>query len=308
MKSSSLTPLKGIYTATLTPLHEDLSIHHDLLFQHCKALFSKGSHGIALMGTTGEANSFTVDERKESLERLIRGGIPPEKLMVGTGCCSLPDTASLTEHAAALGVGSVLLLPPFYYKQVSESGIFSYISKLIERVNHPNLRIVLYHFPNMSGVPYTHSLISQLIEAFPKIIVGMKDSSGDIESMIAIQQQHPSFRVFAGTERLLVPMLKAGGAGCVSATANVTVALARRLYDMYQQGDKTDNIERDLKMVRAAFEGLPFTGALKAYLAKTQHQPDWQYIRPPNELISQEQTSEIVDKIGSLISDHILKK
>ena len=148
----------GVYTANLTPLKEDYSVDFELLVEHCQFLLDNGSTGLAVLGTTGEANSFSLAERKEILEQTIKGGIPSDKIMVGTGCCSLPETIELTSHAVSLGFGGILMLPPFYYKSVEDSGILTYFDEVISAVGQNGLRIYLYHFPKMSGisVSYTH--------------------------------------------------------------------------------------------------------------------------------------------------------
>ena len=213
----------GVYTATLTPLKSNNKVDYDLLVQHCKWLIKQGSTGIALLGTTGEATSFSLNERKRILKETIARGIPPKKIMIGTGCSSLADTISLTKHAVDQKVGGILLLPPFYYKQVSQEGLFQYVDSLIQEVNEAKLRIYLYHIPQMSGLPFSIPVIQRLKEKYPKIIVGVKDSSGDFSNMKAMVEQIPNFQVFAGTEKYLLDTLKAGGAGRISATANVTI-------------------------------------------------------------------------------------
>jgi len=155
----------GVYTATLTPVTADYKVDEKLLVEHCKHLLQQGTTGIALLGTTGEANSFSTAERKHILEQTIAGGIDASKLMVGTGCCALKDTIDLTRHATALGVGGVLMLPPFYYKAIDESGVEKYFDEVITSVNDEHLKIYLYHFPKMSSVPFSISLIKKLISA-----------------------------------------------------------------------------------------------------------------------------------------------
>ncbi|MDH3494834.1 MAG: dihydrodipicolinate synthase family protein, partial [Acidobacteriota bacterium] len=151
MKFNTTLP-NGVFTACLTPLKKDLSVDFDALTAHCKWLLSKGGDGILLLGTTGEANSFTVEERLEIMDKVIEAGIPGNRLLMGTGCCAYPDTARLTKHAVERGAGGILMLPPFYYKQVDDAGLARYFDLVINAVNDERLRIYLYHFPQMSAI------------------------------------------------------------------------------------------------------------------------------------------------------------
>jgi len=290
----------GVYTANLTPLKQDLSINYKLLVKHCKWLLKNGSTGIALLGTTGEANSFSSKERKQILEKTIAGGIPAKKLMVGTGCCSLPETLSLTKHATKLGVGGVLVLPPFYYKQVEQQGIFNYFDALVQKVNDKRLRIYLYHIPKMSGLPFSIPLIGQLHSKYPKTIVGIKDSNGDFSNMEAMVKAFPDFQVFAGTEKYLLDILKIGGAGCISATCNVTVPLAGEVYKIWKAKKSAEKQNDYLVKVRTSFEGFPFSGALKTYLAEISNNPKWLPVRPPNEILSEPDKKKLAKRLDKL--------
>lgn len=297
---STATFPKGVYTAALTPLNKDQSINYDLLVAHCQHLLDEGSQGIALLGTTGEANSFSLEERRSILEKTLAGGIPPEKLMVGTGCCSLPETINLTRQALQHQVKGVLVLPPFYYKQVTQNGLLNYFESFIEQVNDDRLRIYLYHIPKMSGLPFSIPLIKQLKSKYPAIIAGIKDSNGDFENMKAMVEQIPDFQVFAGTERYLLDVLKIGGAGCISATANVTIPLAAQVFKTWKSNQPTEALQDHLVKVRTAFEGLPFTGALKSYLANTTDDYRWTGVRPPNEPLNSEALDQLKERLQVL--------
>ena len=283
----------GVYTATLTPLKENLEVNTDLLVTHCKYLLEQGSQGIALLGTTGEANAFSLEERKAILDATIAGGIPADKLMVGTGCCALPDTIALSQHALEHGVGGLLVLPPFYYKQVEDSGLLSYFEHLLEAIDREKARIYLYHFPKMAGVSFSIPLIQELVKRYPENIVGIKDSSGDFEHMKALINEVPNFQVFAGTEKYLLDILKVGGAGCISATANVTIGLAAQIFQAWKSGEAVEDLQAYLVKVRTSFEGLPFSGALKTYLADLRVNKEWLPIRPPNERLDQQRLNDL---------------
>ncbi len=290
----------GVYTATLTPLKKNLRVDYDLLIEHCSWLLDQGSQGIALLGTTGEANSFSLPERQRILEAVIKGGIPSEKLLVGTGCCSLPETVRLTKHALQHGAGGVLVLPPFYYKAIAEKGLRDYFDLLIRKVEEDRLRIYLYHFPKMSGVAFSIPFIQSLVRDYPGIVVGIKDSSGDFDNMKAMVESIPNFQVFAGTEKYLLDILKIGGAGCISATANVTISLAAKVYQSWKAEKSTEDLQAYLVKVRTAFEGLPFSGALKSYLADQGADKRWLAIRPPNELLKKGALEKLKNRLTAL--------
>jgi len=290
----------GVYTANLTPLKSNGKVDYKLMVKHCKWLLKNGSTGIALLGTTGEANSFSLSERKRILKETIAGGIPAKKIMVGTGCCSLPETVSLTKHAVSLGVGGILLLPPYYYKQVTQEGVFQYVDALIQQVGDPNLRIYLYHFPKMSGLAFSIPLIQRLKKKYPKTIVGIKDSSGDFANMKAMVKQIPNFQVFAGTEKYLLDIIKIGGAGCISATANVTCPMAGEIYQLWKKKKSAKKKNDYMVKVRTSFEGFPFSGALKTYIAHITENEKWQTVRLPNEPLSDKEFKKLTDRLDKL--------
>jgi len=299
MKAMAALP-NGAYTAALTPLKKDLSIDHKALALHSNWLLENGSTGILLMGTTGEANSFSVAERKELLDEAIKRGVPAEKLMVGTGCCAFPDTVALTKHAVGHNVGGVVVLPPFYYKQVTEDGLMKSFDLLINQVGGQGPEIYLYHFPKMAGVAFSLSLIQRLVKEYPGIIVGMKDSTGDFENVKRTIENVPGFNVYAGTEKLLLDTLKTGGAGCISATANVTIPLVAEVFKTWQTGKSADQMQDHLIAVRTAFEGLPFSGALKSLISKWTGNVDWLNVRPPNTLLDSKDLNTLEARLQAL--------
>jgi 4-hydroxy-tetrahydrodipicolinate synthase len=284
-----LLPLPdGVFAAALTPLRSDFSIDHDAFAAHCRWLLASGCDGVAPMGTTGEANSFSVAERIEALDRLAASGIPLERLLIGTGCAAIPDTVVLTRHAIAHGVGGVLVLPPFYYKNVSDDGLFAAFDQVIQRVASNRLKLYLYHFPQMSGVPLSQALIGRLVERYPDTVVGMKDSSGDWNNMKTACERFPGFRVYAGTETLLLPILRTGGAGCISATTNVTCALAAEVYAK-RATPQAESLQQRLSAAREAFEKFPAIAALKRLTAERTGHEAWRLPRPPHLVLADAQ-------------------
>ena len=173
------SPRPAVLTASLTPLDQGLNIDGDHLAHHVQWLLRRGASGVVLMGTTGEANSFSTSERMTALEAVVSSGVDPGKLIVGTGCCALTDTVDLTSHALGAGVHRILVLPPFYYKQVSEDGLFAAYDYLLQSVGNDEMKVYFYHFPKMSAIPISVALVERLIQVYPGSIAGFKDSSGD---------------------------------------------------------------------------------------------------------------------------------
>ncbi len=292
-------PAAQVLAASLTPLAADKSIAHDRFEGHVKSLLNKGCDGVLLFGTTGEANSFTVGERQAALESLLEAGVAPSKLMVGTGCCALPDTLSLTRHALELGVHRVLVLPPFYYKNVSEDGLFNTFATLIEQLDNPALRLYLYHFPKMAVVSFTPELIARLEERFPEQLAGIKDSTGNREHTMMLNSRFPSLEVFAGSEMFLLDYLRAGGAGCISATTNLTAGLAAAVRNHYQSPDAQFE-QQQLSAVRAVFERYPVIGALKGLLAMQTGESAWQNLRLPLSNLDEDSVAELRNALSEL--------
>ncbi len=271
---------RGVLVPALTPFRSDLSVDEQRFVAHCKWLLEQGADGLAVFGTTSEANSLSIEERMKLLERLIGAGVSARVLMPGTGCCAMPDTVALTRHAVERNCFGVLMLPPFYYKGVTDDGIYASIAEVIQRVADSRLRVYLYHIPPMAGVGFSIPVIERLLKAFPGIVVGLKDSSGDWKNTQALLQAFPGFEVFPGSETYLLDALRLGGAGCISATANVNVAPMRKLIEAWET-PAADAMQQALTAVRAAIQKFPMVAANKAILAELQGAPDWGIVRPP---------------------------
>ena len=283
----------GVYPASLTPQHADLSIDYGRHATHISNLLQAGCSGVALFGTTGEANSFSIQERMDALEHLVEAGISVERLLVGTGCCAIADAVSLTRHSCNAGAFQVLMLPPFYYKGPTDDGLFAYYDHVIQQVGDSRLRIVLYHFPKMSTVPLSFNLIERLLARYPETVIGLKDSSGDWQHMQELQKTFPAFQVFAGTERYLLPMLKAGGAGCITASANVTAPLAVDLF-LNQNAPDAENRQALLTAARATIEQFPMIPALKFMMSRRPGNRSWLNLRPPLVSLTEEKQAALL--------------
>ena len=270
----------GVYAACLTPLHADLSIDTETWTQHIRWLLDNGCAGVLLFGSTGEANSFSVAERQAGLEAVLDAGIPADKLMVGAGCAALPDTIALARHAVERGVPGVLVMPPFYYQGISDDGAVAALEQVIHGVDDEQLAIYLYHFPKMSGVPYTHEVITQLCDAFPDTIAGIKDSSSDWTRMQGLCTAFPDLQMLAGNEAYLLDTLQAGGAGCISATVNVTAPLAGDIFAQHAATDMRGDQNR-LTRIRRTLMAHPTIPMLKRVMAWRTGHDGWLHLRPP---------------------------
>ena len=293
------TTAHGVWAPAMTPLDEDLMPDLARAVAHVKWLLDNGCHGVGIFGTTGEANSFSVEERIAVLEAVVDAGVAPERLMVGTGLCALTDTVRLSAHAAGLGCKSLLMLPPFYYKGVSDEGLAASYSEVIERVGDSGLEIFLYHFPKLSGVPITHGLIELLLKAYPNNVIGLKDSSGDSAGCAAYIERFPQLSVFPGTEAIQLDMLEKGGVGTISATANVNPGQIRKVYDAFRAGDgAAARAQQDIvTAVRLEAQKTPTIATLKPILSRHLDDPAWRRLRPPLTALTAEQETDMIGRL-----------
>jgi len=283
----------GIYSPVVTPFTATLQPDPQRYVRHCRWLIDQGV-GLAVFGTNSEANSMSVDEKKKLLDALVEAGVPTDRMMPGTGCAAFTDTAELTRHAVSLGCRHVLMLPPFYYKNVSDEGLFRAYAEVIERVGSDALRIYLYHIPPVAQVPITLTLIERLLGAYPQIIAGIKDSSADWNNTSALLErfQPRGFDVFAGSETFLLATLRGGGAGCITATGNVNPAAIVDLYRHWQEAD-ADARQQALDATRAVFAQFPMIPALKAAIGIHTGDDGWGTVRPPLVPLSAEQRTAL---------------
>lgn len=275
-------PFHGVWSASLTPLNRTYSPDHGAFADHCRFQLENGCHGVAPFGTTGEANSFSVSERTAGLEALVKAGVPPEAMIPGTGCCAGPDTVTLTRHAVSLGCKGVLMLPPFYYKNPSEEGLYRAFSTVIDQVSDERLRVLLYHIPPMSQIPIPHGLIRRLSDAFPGVIAGLKDSSGDWASIEGFVRAFPDLAIFPGSELFMLDALRIGGAGCISATCNINAKAIRRVFDAFLAGDHSaDQLQEKVSAARRAMQDYPVVPAMRRLIAERRKSPQWAQPRAP---------------------------
>ena len=303
----------GVLAPVVTPFKADLSPDRDRFIRHCQWLLSQNC-GLAVFGTNSEANSMSTEERIKLLDTLVTAGIDPSRMMPGSGCCSITETVELTAHAVKHGCAGVLMLPPFYYKNVSEEGLYRYFSEVVQRVGDTRLKIYLYHIPPVAIVGVTHKLVERLLKAYPNAIAGMKDSSGDWNNTKTFLDAFASdgFDVFVGSESFLLANMRNGGAGTISATANVNPAAIHKLYvDLVRSrtGDNAaaqadlDYQQQRLNIVRQAFSNRKFPSmiaALKQTIAIYADDPAWTRVRPPLVEFTSEQTKTLAADLKAI--------
>src|SRR5438477_11031684 len=297
--------IRGVLAPVVTPFKPDLSPDPERLIGHCKWLLSQKC-GLAVFGTNSEANSMSAEERMTLLDALAAAGVDPARMMPGTGCCSISETVELTAHAVKHGCAGVLMLAPFYYKNVSEEGLYRYFSEVVQRVGDPGLRIYLYHIPSVAVVGITSRLVERLLQAYPTAIAGMKDSSGDWNNTKTFLDAFAvragpadskadaarTFDIFVGSESFLLANLRQGGVGTISATANVNPAAIHSVFAEATtrqgagsaSGLQLEALQAKLNVVREVFSSTKFPSmiaALKQAIAIYRNDPGWARVRPP---------------------------
>ena len=287
--------LKGLISPVLTPFNDDLSVATDLYVDFAKQLLATGGcAGLAPFGTTGEALSVSIRERMESLDALVAAGVDPKLMMPGTGLTNLEDTATLTRHAAEHGCYGAMTLPAFYFKGVSDDGLFDYYSRLIDMVNHDDLRIFLYHIPQVSGVGLSIDLVRRLHEAYPEIIVGIKDSSGDWDNTAALLDIK-TLIIYPEAELPAIEAIKLGAPGCISATANLNGNGIAKVIDLCHAGDfdQAEDVHKTVKEIRYLFQDYAPIPAQKALLARGTGDSRWNNLRPPMMAMAPEKVADL---------------
>lgn len=298
--TTSKQDLAGVLSPVLTPFNADYSPDPDRLIRHCRWLLQQ-EVGLAVFGTNSEANSLALGEKRRLLDALLEAGLPASRMMPGTGCCALPESIELTRAAVSAGCAGVLMLPPFFYKNVSEEGLYRAFSTVIEAVADDRLRLYLYHIPAVSQVPITHGLVQRLLERYPGCVAGMKDSSGDWNNTRSmIEAFGPAgFQVFAGSETYLLATMRAGGAGCITATGNVNPGPILELFKSWQAPDAQQQQDR-LDATREAFAKFPLIAAMKAAIAWKSGRRDWLTVRPPLVNLSPGEETQLHERLDAV--------
>lgn len=290
--------LKGVIAAAATPLNEDLTIDLDRLVAHCAHLLGEGGcDGINLLGTTGEATSFPVEQRLAAMRAVASSGLPLSRFMVGTGAAALDDAVTLTRAAKELGFAGALLLPPFYYKGIGGEALTAYVATVIARVGASGLPLYLYHFPANSGVPYEPDTVKRLRDAFPDVLKGLKDSSGDLDYSAGLARDLPGFDVFPSAEAAIGRAAELGLAGCISATANVTGPFAQAAWSGGTEEERAAGLAEAMRL-RAEIASFPLVAAVKEALALTRGWDGWRRTMPPLAGLSRQQSAALAAVLG----------
>jgi 4-hydroxy-tetrahydrodipicolinate synthase len=272
----SESKLRGVIAAIATAVDERGAPDCARATKLARFLLDHGCDGLNVLGTTGEATSFSLDERKRVMSAYRDAALPLDRMMVGTGAAAVADAIALTQHAADLNFAGALVLPPFYYKGVPDDGLFAYVDAIIKATSTKPIPIYLYHFPQQSGLPWPVRLITRMLDAFGGRIVGLKDSSGDMAYAREAAAILPSFKVFPSTEAVLLEARAGAFAGCISATANLNADLCARAWS---SGDRA---ALDAAVaIRKLFDGKPLVSGVKALLAHIHADPTWARVKPP---------------------------
>jgi 4-hydroxy-tetrahydrodipicolinate synthase len=308
MPETGILPLtqriRGVLAPVVTPFKADLSPDCERFIRHCQWLLSQNCD-LAVFGTNSEANSMAANERSTLLDAVVAAGVDPSRMMPGTGCCSIAETVELTRHAVRHGCAGVLMLPPFYYKDVSEEGLYRYFSEVVQRVGDTRLKIYLYHIPPVAIVGITPKLAERLLKAYPNAIAGMKDSSGDWNNTKTFLDAFAKngFDVFVGSESFLLANIRNGGVGTISATANVNPAAIHKLYRQWDTADDADQEQSKLNVVREVFGSRKFPSmiaALKQAIAIYRNDSEWSRVRPPLVELTKEQAKFLATELKAI--------
>jgi len=295
----SFVMIKGLITPILSPFDDDLNFDQARYNELARHLLESGVTGLAPFGTTGEALSVSNAERKAALEGLVAAGIDPAVMIPGTGLCNLPDTIDLCKHAIDLGCAGVMTLPPFYFKGMSDAGLYDYYSALIDGINDQRLKIYLYHIPQVSGVGLSIDLVRQLHTDFPDIVVGIKDSSGvwdNTKALLGID----GLIVYPGAELPIIEAMRLGAPGCISATANINGTDIAEVIDLCLAGkwDEAEAKHEKVKAVRLMFQEYAPIPAQKALLARATGHKSWGNLRPPMKPMAEAALNQLADDLA----------
>jgi 4-hydroxy-tetrahydrodipicolinate synthase len=285
--------IRGIWAAVVTPLDRELAPDSAAAISYYRELLDRGCDGINVLGTTGEAMSFGIEQRLELMEAVASSGLPLERAMVGTGAASLVDAIRLTKAAFNLGFAAALVMPPFFFRGVSDDGVVDFFDALFERANPPRKRVLLYNFPRMSGVTFTRPLVGRLLAHFPDAFAGMKDSSNDAALQSELLAAYVDFAVLPGSESDLLVAKRRGVAGCISGSVALWPELAQAVFT----GEDAEQ-ERELTRRRSELDGLPFIPAVRRRIARDRGDDAWERIVPPQRSLSAEEVRLLEREAG----------
>ena len=301
--------INGVYCASLTPINKDLSINNDLYLRHCQSLMQKGLDGLTLFGTNGEASSFSIEQKKDAIEFLLNNKINQKILIPGTGSSSLKDAIEMTKFCVDIGTKAVLVLPPYYFKNVSDEGVITYYRNVIEEAGDNNFKFLLYNIPQHSGVTISFSIIENLLKLYPNNVVGLKDSTGDMDVMLKTIKYFNDFAVFCGNGALALHTCRRGGAGAITGDANITAKLLSFIIHNFKDEKEIENfndLQFLLEKIRSVLSSHEQISLLKAYFSVADKISEWNNLMPPLKGIdnpeNNKQVIALLDLVGQIDS------
>jgi 4-hydroxy-tetrahydrodipicolinate synthase len=299
--------ISGVYCAVLTPLNSNLSINSDLHLRHCQSLMQKGLDGLTIFGTNGEASSFSVTQKIKSIEFLLENRIDASNLLIGTGSASLEDAIELTKFSVKIGAKASLLIPAFYFKNVTDDGVIAYYRNVIEQTGDNNFKFLLYNIPQLSGVTINFNIIENLLKLYPNNIVGLKDSTGDMGNMLKMIKYFNDFAVFCGNGALALHTSRRGGAGAITGDANITAKLLSFIIHNFRNEKQIENFENLqvlMEKIRNVLTSHEQISLLKAYYSVADNIDEWNNVLPPLKRIdnpsNNKQVTALLDLVGQI--------
>jgi len=299
--------ISGVYCAVITPLKNNLSINPDLHLRHCQSLMQKGLDGLVIFGTNGEASSFSVTQKIKSIEFLLENRIDASNLLIGTGSSSLEDAIELTKFSVKIGSKASLLIPPFYFKNVTDDGVIAYYRNVIEQTGDNNFKFLLYNIPQQSGVTINFNIIENLLKLYPNNVVGLKDSTGDMDNMLKTIKYFNDFAVFCGNGALALHTSRRGGAGAITGDANITAKLLSFIINNFRnekQIENFENLQMLIEKIRNVLNSHEQISLLKAYYSVADNIDEWNNVMPPLKRIdnpsNNKQVTALLDLVGQI--------
>ncbi len=272
MTTETIIAFFGISAALLTPFHGDGHVNLALLCEHANYLLNSGTTGVTLFGTTGEGASIGLDERQTTIQAIVGSGIPTDKITLGLCASAISDVAAQVQQGMIFGITKFLLLPPFYFKDLNENGLYDWHTQLFKLVE-PSARFILYHIPQITQVPLSLDLIMRLRADFPDRVIALKDSAGEWSDTRLVLDSK-KIPVLVGDERLLHKAAALGGAGSICGMANL---YPKRIADLFESHTEDTMLSSDVDLIVS----YPVIPALKQAMVTITDNSDWGHLRAP---------------------------
>jgi len=299
--------ISGVYGAAITPIINNFSVNKDLYLRHCQSLMKNGLDGLVLFGTNGESSSFSIDQKKDTIQFLLDNRIDPKVLITGCGAPSLEEAIQSTKFSEKIGVKASLLLPPFYFKNVTDEGVINYYRHVIEETGNSDFKFLLYNIPQQSGVTINFNIIEALLKLYPNNVVGLKDSTGNLDNMLKTIKFFNEFAVFCGNGALALHTSRRGGAGAITGDANITAKLLSFIIHNYKKENSIENfqdLQTLLEKIRNVLGTHEQVSLLKAYYSVADNLPEWNQLMPPlvriNNPSNNKQVTALLDLVGKI--------